>query len=428
MLPIFSACSTDAPIGKETDPSADKTISDTASVETEAHVIPDFYLMENGESDYVIVRGENASPSEVTASTELQSYIKQISGTELPIVLDTEAPAVHEIVVGKTNRESEGQFDRETLGDDGFVIDITEDTVWLVGGELRGTLYSVYTFLEEHLGCGFYTKDFEVIPQKKDIGLVLGSDTQIPVFLERDIDWDDISDLSYAVKLKVNGGRSIRYNETEELGGTVHVGAGHVLQRITGTSEDESGSEPCLSKESTYEAVRDYVINSLPQNPDDVVSINLGHGDVGASAVCVCADCRASVSQYGYSGHYLNFYNRIASEIIDTYKNTVITIFAYALSVMPPRGGVEPLENIVIQMCPYEFCHSHPLSECATKEKVGEVPENTNFSDLLATWGSICDKLAIYDYTADFICYNTILPNFDAQWHNMRLYADSNVK
>ncbi|MBR6558738.1 MAG: hypothetical protein IKT70_06970, partial [Clostridia bacterium] len=78
-------------------------------------------LVDDGKTDYVIVRSENAYITEVTASTELQSYIKQITGVEIPIVTDSTAPAEKEIVVGKTNRESEGEFDREELGDDGLV-------------------------------------------------------------------------------------------------------------------------------------------------------------------------------------------------------------------------------------------------------------------------------------------------------------------
>ena len=121
-------------------------------------------LASEGVSEYVIVRGENASPSEVTASTELQKYLKQICGAELPIVTDSTAAVEKEIVVGKTNRESEGEFDREKLGTDGFVIKTSDDKLYLVGGEKRGTLYAVYEFLESYLGCRFFTQTVETVP------------------------------------------------------------------------------------------------------------------------------------------------------------------------------------------------------------------------------------------------------------------------
>ena len=128
-------------------------------------------LVVDGASEYVIVRGENASPSEITAASELQKYLKQISGVEISIVTDSTEAIEKEIIVGKTNRESEGEFDRTELGDDGFVIKTNEGKLWLVGGEQRGTLYSVYTFLENYLGCRFYTADFEKVPEQKTISL-----------------------------------------------------------------------------------------------------------------------------------------------------------------------------------------------------------------------------------------------------------------
>ena len=42
-------------------------------------------LTQNGKSDYTIVIGAEASPSERHAAQELQSFLEQISGARLPI-------------------------------------------------------------------------------------------------------------------------------------------------------------------------------------------------------------------------------------------------------------------------------------------------------------------------------------------------------
>ena len=97
------------------------------------------------------MRGENASPSELTAASELQAYLNKMGGFELPIVTDSTPAVENEIVVGKTNRETDGEFDRTELGYDGFVIKTEGQKIYLVGGETRGTLYSVYTFLEKSI-------------------------------------------------------------------------------------------------------------------------------------------------------------------------------------------------------------------------------------------------------------------------------------
>ena len=122
-------------------------------------------LVQDNASLYTIIYPENATASEEKAVAELQSYIKQISGAELPIKTDAEPVGAHEILVGYTNRATEGQFDKDKLGDEGFVIEIADDKLFIAGSGVRGALYGVYSFLEEYLGCRFYTADFEKIPE-----------------------------------------------------------------------------------------------------------------------------------------------------------------------------------------------------------------------------------------------------------------------
>ena len=51
------------------------------------------WLFRNGKSNYQIVISEEASSSEQTAARELQQYIQQVSGVELPITSDLKAEA-----------------------------------------------------------------------------------------------------------------------------------------------------------------------------------------------------------------------------------------------------------------------------------------------------------------------------------------------
>ena len=45
---------------------------------------------------------------------------------------------------------------------------VGEDVV-LLGGNDRGQLYSVYTFLENYLGCRFFAKDCTVTPKRNPL-------------------------------------------------------------------------------------------------------------------------------------------------------------------------------------------------------------------------------------------------------------------
>ena len=134
-------------------------------------IAPILTLAEGGSSEYVIVRSAAASEAEIRAAGEFQKYFCQITGASLPVVTDETPAAGPEIVVGRTNREAAGEFDRAELGGDGYIVKTDGGKLWLVGGGDLGTEYAVYGFLEDHLGCRFYTPDFERVPHRPDVSL-----------------------------------------------------------------------------------------------------------------------------------------------------------------------------------------------------------------------------------------------------------------
>ena len=94
-------------------------------------------------TDYSIVIPENATEPNFMAAQQLQSYILQISGVEIPIKKDCEPATELEIAVGYTNRCAEGQFDEQRLGLEGFVIETVGKKLFIAGSGVRGTIYGV---------------------------------------------------------------------------------------------------------------------------------------------------------------------------------------------------------------------------------------------------------------------------------------------
>ncbi len=419
MLTILAACNND-PVDnvenpddqqtEQTDPNENQGGEETVLPET-------LNLVVDGTSEYVIVRGENAYISEITASTELQNYVKQITGVEIPIVTDSTEPAEKEIVVGKTNRESESEFDRDKLGDDGLVIKTNGKKLYLVGGEKRGTLYAVYEFLEAYLGCRFYSSDFEVIPETKTISLEkIEEDKQIPAFDTRETLWIDYDgNFSFKVKRKVNGKKWGQI--PEELGGS-NTWAGspaHTMEPLCGVPQNE---QPCLTDENVYQTALTNLRAWLESNPGAryvSVSMNDNHN------LCYCDNCSALMDKYGsYAGVNLTFVNRLAEEIKDEYPNVLIHTFAYFENRIVPTG-IEPADNVMVELCSIEQCFSHPLEECTAYS--GE-----SFVDLLKGWAAISDTLAIWDYTTNYAHFASTFPNFEVLRKNLKLFADNNVE
>ena len=65
-------------------------------------------------NDYVIVKPAAATATEAKAASELQKYLFEISGAELPVVSDTAPPTDREILIGITNRLRDDSLGRST--------------------------------------------------------------------------------------------------------------------------------------------------------------------------------------------------------------------------------------------------------------------------------------------------------------------------
>ena len=116
------------------------------------------HLARGGKSDYAIVLPQNASPSQQRAAQELQHFLGQIAGVQLPIVDDSPASLGQvraAIALGDNRllRESGISVDWAKLGDEGFLIVAQAPHLFIVGSPRRGTMYGVYGFLEDDLGC-----------------------------------------------------------------------------------------------------------------------------------------------------------------------------------------------------------------------------------------------------------------------------------
>ena len=134
-------------------------------------IVSPMAIVENGASDFVIVSPDNADETILTAVNELQTYIEKISGAKLKIVPESEAtPENKAIIIGETALENGvAEIDRESIFADGFMLFSDGNHLFISGANSRGTLYGVYTFLEEYLGVRWFTPELEVVPENKNI-------------------------------------------------------------------------------------------------------------------------------------------------------------------------------------------------------------------------------------------------------------------
>ena len=115
-------------------------------------------------------------------------FLAQITGTKLPIVSDQQPQASKEIILGDNAhlKTLHSPIDFAALGPEGYVIRTVGDNLVIAGGQLRGNMYGVYGFLEDHLGCRWFTPDVSRIPKMQRLAIGAIDDRQVPALEYRE--------------------------------------------------------------------------------------------------------------------------------------------------------------------------------------------------------------------------------------------------
>lgn len=377
-------------------------------------------------SDYKIVIRENASLSENTAAEELKKYIGIITGADIEITKDTACEAECEISIGFTNRNCGETEDKlASLGDEGYIIKAYGKKLFILGSEIRGAIYGVYTFLEKFASCRFYTNDFEVIPTADSISV---SDDayicEIPQFEYRNSYWFSQTDEFISVKLKNNGGMG--HHLTERVGGGIdYIGDYcHTIGYLAGLCEKGEAwwDNPCFTDEDVYKLTLENVKQELRENPDKkIISVSQLDGNNGE---CKCDRCRkVAEAEESNAATLLNFCNRIQEDIKDEFPDVQIDTLAYRYSRKPPKN-LKAHKDLIVRLCNIECCFRHPLDECS------DAPAHSvedHFVNNLKKWSELTNHLYIWDYTTNFTNLPIPFPNFEALRKNIRFFVENNV-
>jgi len=386
-------------------------------------------LVDEGQSDYVIVTAADAPAPEQTAAAELQSHLREVTGAELPIRPEADVPAgAKQILAGISSRLQERAPDVnfEMLGQDGILMRTVGQDLLLAGGRPRGTLYAVYTFLEEVVGCRWWTATESFIPKRPTLEVPDLDRTYAPKLRCREAFYRGAFSSPFAPRLKCNGHfASIppEYGGHYTILGWCHTFyqllppekyfAAHPdwYSEINGKRTAE-GAQLCLTNaEMRAELVRQ-ALGWIRQNPDAGM-ISIAQNDWGGA--CQCAKCRALEEQEGApSGPLIHFVNAVAEEIEPEFPNFLIETLAYSYTRQAPRH-VKPRPNVVVRLCSIECSFSQPL---------GSGPQNEAFRKDIEAWSALAPNLYIWNYVTNFANYLLPHPNLRSLAPDIRFFVD----
>jgi hypothetical protein len=392
-------------------------------------------LAAKGKTDYSIVIATNAIPSERYAAEELQRYLEKMSGAKLPIVTDAARAGSREILLGDNAhlRKLGLKLEADKIGTDGFILRTEHNRLIILGDKPRGTLYGVYTLLEEQLGVRWFTPEVETVPQTNRIVLPTLNETRVPALEYREVFWrETMRDADFAARHRLNGHH---YALTEKHGGrfAVYHPFVHSLDELVPqelykehpeyfplvNGERKSGYvQRCLANPDVLKLAIAQVRRWLKRHPEATI-ISVSQNDV--NTYCQCPDCKALDDAEGSpAASLIRFVNAVAADIEKDYPHVRIDTLAYQYTRKPPKT-LRPRANVVIRLCSIECCFAHPLASC-------DSAANRRFRDDIIAWEPVAPLLYIWDYTPNFAHYEQPFPNFDALQPNVQFFVQHHVK
>lgn len=369
-------------------------------------------LVQDSKSVYKIVRAESASSHDIMAAETLQNYLKQISGAYLPIVTDATAESPYEILIGKARESDSGQ--NSGLLEDGFRIQTFAEKIAFTGIG-KGTLYSVYNFLEKYLNCRKYSSTFKLIPQSSTISLPEIDVTENPQMEIRSLHYFDAeNDQEYLDWHKLQ-----RIDDKWGLWGHTFFKlvppAKYFKEHPEYFSLVNGKREPmqlCLTNPAVMQRVVEDLRLRVNDEPTMVYWSVSQNDDVGA---CECGNCsRLNEAHGGYQGSLLTFLNGIAAQFPDK----TISTLAYTFSRKPPVG-IKPLPNVNILFSSVEVNRAKP---------VADDPRSEGFRKDFEDWQNLTSNIIVWDYVVQFSNYFSPFPNLHTLSPNLKYFRGKNLK
>jgi len=392
-----------------------------------------YTIVKDGKSEYTIVISQEASPSERHAASEIRTYLYEISGCRIPVVRDNQKIDGPMILVGDSRmlRSLGVNINFERLGDEGFVMKTVGPNLILAGGRLRGTLYAVYTFLEEKLGCRWYTSTVSYVPKMKEVVIEDMDEEQLPAFEYREVFFTDAFDRDWAARNKVNGnshrldkatGGKISYSHFVHTFYQLVPPEKYFDQHpeyfalVNGKRRIEH-AQLCLTNPDVIRIATETVFRWIKEDPDATI-FSVSQNDW--PGWCECEKCKEiDEKEESHAGSVIHFVNKIADKVAEKYPDKFIDTLAYTYTEKPPKY-VKPHKNVIVRLCHMApCCDSHPLAECE---------KNAKYVENLKEWVKIANKVYIWHYVVNFAHYLLPFPNLNAIRKDIRFYRDIGVK
>jgi hypothetical protein len=378
-------------------------------------------LARDGKTDYTIVLCAEPIPAEQTAAKELAEHLKLVTGAEFPV-----GEAGQKVI--RVGGAAPG-VDMASLKHDGIVMKTDGDTLILTGGRPRGTLYAVYSFLEDVVGVRWWSASEATVPKKPTLEVPELNVLYVPKLQYREAFYRGAFDGVFAARLKTNGHFE---RIPPEYGGHYNLlGWCHTFYQLLPPDKHfadhpgwfsllngkrtAEGGQLCLTNDEMRAELTRNALEWCRKDPSAGM-ISIAQNDWGGN--CQCENCKAIEEAEGSpSGPIIEFVNKVAEDIEKEFPDFLVETLAYHYTRHAPKT-VQPRGNVIVRLCSIE---------CNFAEPLGTGESNKTFREDIEAWSRISPQLYIWDYVTNFADYIQPHPNWRSLAPNIRLFVDHNA-
>lgn len=395
------------------------------------------FLVNGGITSYVIVLSNNPQKYDNTAKDELTIFFKEATGITLPTKTESEVTYTATskfIILGQTqitvNKGIVPTY--EQAGENGYVIKMLDNSIFITGYSSLGTLFGVYKFLELEFDYDYFAQDrYQITKITDDVKIRRYDVLDVPDIGSYSLSYSHITTnavLQNRLRMSAREESFLYINAQATVHNTLSI---FPLNTYYDDHKDwfaDDKSEICFTahgNEEEFEAMTTELCNNIIgefQKGKPQTMVLIGQQDGGKN--CTCASCTEVYSEYGaHSAKAILFCNRVLEKIyawFDTEEGRPYRREFYLMllvyekmyeapaslvdGVYVPNNGLEINDHFGVMLADlYRFNYGLTRAEAPDQYAVFDI------------WDACSNAFSIFGYDSNYICYLTPYDSFHAK-------------
>jgi len=409
------------------------------------------FIIKDGASDYVIVKPAVSNEFVDFAAADLQFFLKEATGVELPITTDDKVTYTAEskfFSLGKTSFSEDKALDTDKTNVSGYVLKTIDKSIFINSIHGNGVIQGVYAFLDETLNYEYYASDEYYIDKATEVELPtldILFNPAIPVVQATYLIQE--KDKTYMRRMGVFSKYDIWHMIGSE--GWTHNTFQWVDPAIYNNPLNEEnyhpewfspdGRELCFTRDDgdnndeMFQVILGKMKDFIKNGPNQML-ISLCQNDT--SAWCTCQKCAETKKYYNSNlAIMIKYANRLIIEIRNWMQEEGLEqefkfgIFCYQ----------ETMDAPVVQDENGNWVATHPEAVGEPELMIKFAPlrmimnrdfyasENKSFASLMKQLKAVCQNLGVWWYGTYFHTAFIPLNNFDALKPTLQFFKDQGV-